>query len=51
LEIVKEDLLAFFDDLHDGKLDLIIMNYGIITLIPKKEWGQRYQTIWANLFA
>jgi hypothetical protein len=39
-KIIKEDLLAFFDDLHASKLDLIIINYGIITLIKIKERGQ-----------
>jgi hypothetical protein len=39
-KIIKEDLFSLFDDLHASKLGLIIMNYGIITLIQKKERGQ-----------
>jgi hypothetical protein len=36
-KIIKEILLALFDDIHASIVDLIIMKYGIITLIQKKK--------------
>ena len=35
--IVKNDLLAMFNDFHQGKLDLHKINFALITLIPKEE--------------
>jgi hypothetical protein len=34
-DIVKQDVMAVFDDLFEHKIDLDKINYGIITLIPK----------------
>jgi hypothetical protein len=36
-EVIKEDLMALFNQLHCGELSLYKLNYGIITLLPKKE--------------
>jgi hypothetical protein len=34
-EVIKEDLLSLFAELHRETLDLYSLNFGIITLIPK----------------
>jgi hypothetical protein len=36
-EVIKEDLMTLFSQLHNGDLSLYKLNYGIITLLPKKE--------------
>lgn len=36
-DIVKKDLLAMFDDLHRGRLDLHRLNFAMIILIPKED--------------
>ena len=33
--LIKNDLMAMFRDVHDGNLPLFILNFGILTLIPK----------------
>jgi mannosylglycoprotein endo-beta-mannosidase len=33
--IIKEDMAVVFNDLHNHTIDLKIINYGIITWIPK----------------
>jgi hypothetical protein len=33
--IIKEDLMALFSNFHKVDLNLFILNFGIITLIPK----------------
>lgn len=33
--IVKDDIIQFFADYHEGRVDISIINYGIITLLPK----------------
>ena len=35
LEIIKEDLMAFFKDFHEERLPLYSLNFGVITLLPK----------------
>ena len=35
LEIIKEDLMAFFKDFHEEHLPLYIFIFGVITLLPK----------------
>ena len=35
-ETIKDDLLAMFVDFHNKKLPLHSLNFGIITLLPKK---------------
>jgi hypothetical protein len=34
-EVIKGDLMALFNDFHEGKLPLYSLNFGIITLLPK----------------
>ncbi|XP_062193487.1 uncharacterized protein LOC133896859 [Phragmites australis] len=34
-EVIKADLMALFDDFHEGDLPLFRLNFGIITLLPK----------------
>ena len=36
-QIIKHDLLQLFKDLHGHRIDLVCINYGIITLIPKSD--------------
>ena len=36
-EVIKSDLMVMFAQLHQGNLPLYKMNFGVITLIPKKE--------------
>ena len=46
--IIKEDLMAMFSQLRAGDLALFKLNFGIVTLIPKKEDASRieqYRTI------
>jgi hypothetical protein len=35
-DIIKPDLLALFNEFHQGTLPLHCLNFGIITLLPKK---------------
>jgi hypothetical protein len=35
--VIKDDLLAMFEELHEEKLPLFSLNFGIITLVPKLE--------------
>jgi hypothetical protein len=35
-EIIKDDLMALFKEFYNGSLPLFHLNYGIITLLPKK---------------
>ena len=32
-DINKEDIMEFFDDFHQGRLDISVLNYGIITFV------------------
>ena len=34
-EVIKGDLLSMFQELHYGDLPIFILNFGVITLIPK----------------
>jgi hypothetical protein len=34
-DVIKDDLVALFNDFHNMKLDICRFNYGIITLLPK----------------
>jgi hypothetical protein len=36
-DLIKNDLLAMFNDFHQGRLDLYRLNFSMITLIPKEE--------------
>src|SRR4051794_25197109 len=36
-DIIKEDLLAMFDEWFDNNLDIFRLNFAMITLIPKEE--------------
>jgi len=33
-ETIKDDLMALFQDFHEGILPLFSLNFGIITLLP-----------------
>jgi hypothetical protein len=35
--VIKTDLMALFEQLHTGDLPLFKLNFGVITLLPKKE--------------
>jgi hypothetical protein len=35
-EVFKGDLIAFFNDFHQGQLSIYNLNFGVITLVPKK---------------
>jgi hypothetical protein len=35
--VIKDDLLAMFEELHEEKLPIFSLNFGIITLVPKLE--------------
>lgn len=34
-DIIKNDIVQFFDDFHKNRVDISRINYGIITLLPK----------------
>jgi hypothetical protein len=36
-DLIKDDLMAMFVDFHNGTLPLYSLNFGIITLLPKKD--------------
>jgi hypothetical protein len=36
-EVIKGDLMPMFYQLHSGELQLFKLNFGVITLLPKKE--------------
>jgi hypothetical protein len=36
-EVIKGDLMSMFNQLHSGDLQLFKLNFGVITLLPKKE--------------
>ena len=36
-EVIKSDLMALFNQLYSGELSLFKLNFGVITLLPKKE--------------
>jgi len=36
-DIIKDDLMVMFVDFHNGTLPLYSLNFGIITLLPKKD--------------
>ena len=41
--IIKNDLMAMFDQLQTGDLPLFRLNFGVITLLPKKEDASRIE--------
>ena len=41
--IIKGDLMPFFHDLFNGQLQLFYLNFGMITLFPKKEEAVRIE--------
>lgn len=41
--IIKKDLMAMFHDLFSGHLQLFHLNFGTITLLPKKEGASRIE--------
>ena len=36
-DVIKNDLMCMFSQLHKGDLQLFRLNFGVITLLPKKE--------------
>ena len=44
-EIIEEDIIEMFDDLHKGRLDVSRLNYGIITLLPKVSDASKMQQV------
>lgn len=42
-DIVKHDIVALFNDFHDGRSDISRLNYGIITLLPKIKDASKIQ--------
>ena len=36
-DLIKDDLMAMFVDFHNGILPLYSLNFGILTLLPKKD--------------
>jgi hypothetical protein len=42
-EVIKDDLLALFDEFYQGILTAYSLNFGVITLIPKKETATKSQ--------
>jgi hypothetical protein len=44
-EIIEEDIIQMFDDLHKGMLDVSRLNYGIITLLPKVSDASKIQQV------
>lgn len=41
--MIKRDLKGLLDDFHGGRLDISILNYGIITLVPKTKDAKQIQ--------
>lgn len=42
-DVIKEDLMAMFHDFHRCSLSLFSLNFGIITLLPKKVDAKQIQ--------
>jgi hypothetical protein len=42
-EVIKNDLMALFTDFHNNSLPVYSLNFGVITLIPKKETAMKIQ--------
>jgi hypothetical protein len=42
-DAIKDDMMAMFFQLQAGDLPLFILNFGIITLLPKKEDASRIE--------
>jgi hypothetical protein len=43
LGLVKSDIIALFEDFHQGTLDIKRLNYGIVTLLPKVKEAEKMQ--------
>ena len=41
--IIKDDLMPMFHDFFDGHLELFHLNFGTITLLPKKNEAVRIE--------
>jgi hypothetical protein len=42
-DVIKSDLMALFGQLHRGELSLYELNFGVITVLPKKENAVKIQ--------
>jgi hypothetical protein len=42
-EIVKGDIIQLYNDFYEGSVDISILNYGIITLLPKVSDASKIQ--------
>jgi hypothetical protein len=49
-EIIKSDLMAMFLDFQNGDLPLFHINFGTISLLPKKQNAIQIQGVPTNLF-
>jgi hypothetical protein len=41
--LIKDDLMAMFQDFHSGNLPLFCLNFGTITLLPKEKEAKKIQ--------
>jgi hypothetical protein len=41
--VIKDDIVELFNDFHNGNLDVSILNYGVITLLPKVADAEKIQ--------
>ena len=44
-DVIKEDLMALFQDFHQGTLPLHSLNFGTIILLPKKSEAKQIQQL------
>ncbi|CAN6182020.1 unnamed protein product [Urochloa humidicola] len=42
-EVIRSDLLALFHEFHEGRLPIHSLNFGVITLLPKREEAIKIQ--------
>jgi hypothetical protein len=40
--LIKDDLMAMFQDFHSGNLPLFCLNFGTITLLPKEKEAKKF---------
>jgi hypothetical protein len=42
-QVIKFDMMAMFTQLQDGDIPLYKLNFGVVTLLPKKEDASRIE--------